>query len=58
MSIADAPTLDLLHVPGGLGQQALMEDEEALLSSGTKLSPGGIRYQSAPAHYSLALLAS
>jgi cyclohexyl-isocyanide hydratase len=30
MSIADAPPLDLLHVSGGLGQQALMEDEEIL----------------------------
>ena len=30
MSIADAPPLDLLHVSGGLGQQALMGDEEVL----------------------------
>jgi cyclohexyl-isocyanide hydratase len=30
MSIADAPPLDLLHVSGGLGQQALMEDEAVL----------------------------
>lgn len=30
MSIAEAPPLDLLLVSGGLGQQALMEDEEIL----------------------------
>ena len=30
MRIADAPPLDLLLVSGGLGQQALMEDEEIL----------------------------
>ena len=30
MSIRDAPPLDLLLVSGGLGQQALMEDEEIL----------------------------
>ncbi len=28
--LADAPELDVLHVPGGPGQQALMEDEEVL----------------------------
>src|SRR6202034_990884 len=27
-TLADAPQLDILHVPGGPGQQALMEDEE------------------------------
>ncbi len=27
---ADAPQLDVLHVPGGAGQEALMEDEETL----------------------------
>jgi cyclohexyl-isocyanide hydratase len=30
MTIADAPTLDLLVVSGGYGQQAVMEDEEVL----------------------------
>ena len=30
MGIADAPPLDLLHVSGGLGQQALMDDDEVL----------------------------
>jgi len=30
MCFADAPLLDLLLVPGGLGQQALMEDQETL----------------------------
>ncbi len=28
--LADAPQLDLLHVPGGFGQEALMDDEEVL----------------------------
>jgi cyclohexyl-isocyanide hydratase len=30
MTLADAPPLDLLLVSGGLGQQALMEDQEIL----------------------------
>src|ERR1700678_4046324 len=29
-AIADAPKLDVLHVPGGFGQEALMEDDEVL----------------------------
>jgi cyclohexyl-isocyanide hydratase len=29
-AIADAPQLDVLHVPGGFGQEALMEDDEVL----------------------------
>jgi cyclohexyl-isocyanide hydratase len=29
-ALADAPRLDVLHVPGGLGQEALMEDEQVL----------------------------
>ena len=29
-SLADAPQLDILHVPGGRGQEALMEDEDVL----------------------------
>jgi cyclohexyl-isocyanide hydratase len=29
-ALADAPHLDVLHVPGGFGQQALMEDEAVL----------------------------
>ncbi|HZT87702.1 MAG TPA: DJ-1/PfpI family protein [Stellaceae bacterium] len=28
--LAEAPQLDLLHVPGGFGQEALMDDEEVL----------------------------
>ncbi|XVQ15216.1 DJ-1/PfpI family protein [Spirillospora sp. CA-255316] len=28
--LADAPQLDVLHVPGGFGQELLMEDEEVL----------------------------
>lgn len=28
--LADAPALDVLHVPGGFGQEALMDDEELL----------------------------
>jgi cyclohexyl-isocyanide hydratase len=29
-ALADAPQLDVLHVPGGFGQEALMEDENLL----------------------------
>ena len=29
-TLAEAPRLDILHVPGGRGQEALMEDEEVL----------------------------
>src|ERR1700674_1663895 len=29
-SLPDAPPLDVLHVPGGFGQEALMEDTEVL----------------------------
>jgi cyclohexyl-isocyanide hydratase len=29
-ALADAPQLDVLHVPGGFGQEALMEDEGLL----------------------------
>jgi cyclohexyl-isocyanide hydratase len=39
-TIAEAPPLDVLHVPGGFGQEALMEDEEML---------GWIRLQAAGA---------
>ena len=39
-TLADAPPLDVLHVPGGFGQEALMEDEEVL---------GWIRQQAAGA---------
>lgn len=39
--IADAPQLDVLHIPGGFGQEALMEDEEVL---------GWIRSQAEGAH--------
>jgi cyclohexyl-isocyanide hydratase len=28
--LADAPQLDLLHIPGGYGQEAFMDDEELL----------------------------
>ena len=40
-SISEAPQLDILHIPGGRGQEALMEDEEVL---------GWIRQQAAGAH--------
>lgn len=40
-AIADAPQLDVLHIPGGFGQEALMEDEEVL---------GWIRSQAEGAH--------
>jgi cyclohexyl-isocyanide hydratase len=39
-ALADAPPLDVLHVPGGRGQEALMDDEEVL---------GWIRQQAAGA---------
>ena len=39
-ALADAPPLDVLHVPGGFGQQALMDDAEVL---------GWIRQQAASA---------
>jgi cyclohexyl-isocyanide hydratase len=29
-ALSDAPRLDVLHVPGGFGQEALMEDDEVL----------------------------
>jgi cyclohexyl-isocyanide hydratase len=29
-ALSDAPQLDVLHIPGGFGQEALMEDEEVL----------------------------
>jgi cyclohexyl-isocyanide hydratase len=29
-ALADAPQLDVLHIPGGFGQEALMEDSEVL----------------------------
>src|SRR3974390_1540888 len=31
-ALADAPPLDVLHIPGGPGQEALMDDEEVLAS--------------------------
>lgn len=39
-TLAEAPPLDVLHVPGGFGQEAVMEDEEVL---------GWIRQQAAGA---------
>jgi len=39
--LADAPQLDVLHVPGGFGQEAVMDDEEVL---------GWVRRQAAGAH--------
>jgi cyclohexyl-isocyanide hydratase len=39
-TLAEAPQLDLVHIPGGFGQEALMDDEEIL---------GWIRRQSAGA---------
>ena len=40
-TLAEAPRLDVLHIPGGFGQEALMDDEEVL---------GWIRDQAAGAH--------
>ena len=43
MTLAEAPaTLDLLHIPGGPGQEALMEDEEVLEFIRTRAA--GARY--------------
>ncbi len=39
--LAEAPQLDVLHIPGGFGQEALMEDEDVL---------GWVRSQAAGAH--------
>ena len=43
-TLAESPQLDVLHVPGGIGQQALMDDEEVL---------GFIREQAKKARYVL-----
>jgi len=40
-TLAEAPQLDVLHIPGGFGQEALMDDEETL---------GWIRRQAEGAH--------
>jgi cyclohexyl-isocyanide hydratase len=45
-TLAEAPQLDLLHVPGGFGQEALMDDEEVL---------GWIRRQAAGARLVLSV---
>ncbi len=45
-TLADAPQLDVLHIPGGFGQEKLMEDEEVL---------GWIRRQAAGAHAMLSV---
>jgi cyclohexyl-isocyanide hydratase len=45
-TLADAPVLDVLHVPGGRGQEALMADEEVL---------GWLRAQAAGAKYVLSV---
>ncbi len=42
MSIGDAPALDVLLVPGGLGQQDLMEDEEVLSLIRAQADSGGL----------------
>jgi len=41
-ALEEAPQLDLLHVPGGLGQEGVMDDEEVL---------GWVRRQAAGAQY-------
>jgi cyclohexyl-isocyanide hydratase len=40
--LADAPQLDLLHVPGGYGQEAMMDDEEVL--AWLRAQAAGARY--------------
>jgi len=55
-TLADAPPLDVLHVPGGYGQEALMEDSEILgirrlrltrdcLARSRKISSGHLFYK-------------
>lgn len=41
-TLAEAPQLDVLHVPGGLGQEALMDDEEVL--TWLRQQAGGARH--------------
>ena len=41
-TLAEAPALDVLHVPGGPGQEALMDDEQAL--AWVKRQAEGARY--------------
>jgi cyclohexyl-isocyanide hydratase len=41
-TLAEAPKLDLLHVPGGFGQEALMEDADVL--DWVRIQAGGARY--------------
>ena len=57
MRLADAPPLDLLLVPGGLGQQALMEDQE-ILSFIKNQADAGRFLLVAPVLYSAVLTAS
>jgi cyclohexyl-isocyanide hydratase len=38
-ALSDAPLLDVLHVPGGFGQEALMEDAEVLAGSRSRRPP-------------------
>jgi cyclohexyl-isocyanide hydratase len=45
-TLAEAPQLDVLHVPGGFGQEALMDDEETL---------GWLRRQAAGARYTFSV---
>ncbi len=44
MTIAEAPALDLLVVPGGFGQEALMEDEAVLSFIRRQAESGGYVY--------------
>jgi cyclohexyl-isocyanide hydratase len=45
-ALIEAPQLDVLHVPGGFGQEAMMDDEEVL---------GWIRHQAAGARWVLSV---
>ena len=49
-ALAQAPQLDLLHVPGGFGQEALMDDEDVLAwirrqAAGARSPPLGVHWR-------------
>jgi cyclohexyl-isocyanide hydratase len=41
-TLAEAPRLDVLHIPGGPGQEAMMEDERVLSLIRTHAASGGV----------------
>ena len=49
-ALADAPQLDVLHVPGGFGQETLMEDEDLLAWIRSQAAGAHSLFSYAPAH--------